>query len=115
MLYYICTVVVASVTTVCVMKIIRDFFRNEANKKVTSRQRWFKRIHKLYWTKKMLDGTIEFWAHSCKSEETWYLGKYDGNKITECDGFYHYNLPWDVQKSALMLFEQFTDVYENTQ
>lgn len=55
----------------------------------------------------MTNNTVEFWAYSCNNDESWYLGKFETDKITECNGFYGHALPWDVQKGAEKLFSLF--------
>lgn len=59
----------------------------------------------------MKNGITEFWAYSCRGPEEWYLGKFQDGIITECEGFYHSALPWDVQKGGLRLFEEFKEEY----
>lgn len=73
--------------------------------KVLERKRYFKYAHFNYWTKRLSDGSVECWAYACESSEAFFLGKYENEKITECDGFYGHVLPWSVQKGAERLFK----------
>ncbi len=79
-------------------------------KKILERKHCFKHCFKRYWACKMEDGTIEFTAYDSRSTDSWYLGKYGGGKIVECDGFYngfsHNGLDWDVVKGAQRIFTE---------
>lgn len=105
MVYYIVVAILASALTVSVMKLFNRFVEREIEKAVLSREKLFKKNHKLYWAFGMGDGSIEFWAYDCKSDEKWYLGKKVEGKIIESEGFFSARgLEWDVQKSAVRIF-----------
>lgn len=87
-----------------VLHLLRRSGKSETQK-ITKRIYCFKHAHKLYWAKKLTNGVVEFWAYSSNDEEKWYLGKYENGVITECDGFYNYKIPWDVQHGANRMFD----------
>ncbi len=85
--------------------ILKRFIAKEQDT-ISARILCFKQTHKLYWAKKMKDGSVQFWAYSVHTDEKWYLGKYERNQIIECERFYHSALPWDVQRGGKRIFEQ---------
>lgn len=90
---------------IIIMKILEKFLKKEKERIILLRKKSFTYTHKNYWALKMDDGSIEFWAYSCKNNERWYLGKLVNGVVIECEGFYAHVLPWDVQKGALRIFE----------
>lgn len=86
---------------------IKDLFKKKL--RIVKETAYFKRDFKRYYAKEMTDGTTEFWCHLTiapsftENKKSYYLGKWDDREIIQCDEFYE--LPWNVQKGALRLFE----------
>lgn len=79
---------------------------------------YFKYNFRRYWHKKSKNGEVEFWCHPTKLvpdcflkevNESYFLGKVSGGQIVKPENFYQ--LPWDVQKGALRLFQEYENKY----
>lgn len=88
--------------------------------RVIGEKLYFKKDSVRYGTKKLSDGTVEFWAYPSKTNyagaviEPWlhnpiYLGKYVNGEITKSDNFFDERIM--VQWGAFKLFKE-AGIYE---
>lgn len=101
------------------MKSISDYLKWEKRQRVKNEKMYFKHIHIQYYTKELMDGTVEFWGYPVpqyidnldgkgnvriKLKDPIYLGKYINDELTKPDDFY--GLDRSTQRSALRLYEE---------
>lgn len=90
----------------------------EKKKKIKDETRWHTNGHVGYWSKKMSDDSVEFWAHPMAhtygdmkyiAGTPVYLGKCEDNDLTKSEDFY--NIYISHQRGAIKMWKMM-GIYE---